>query len=80
MIMLVRLSQFQIVVLATKLFLAGTISQGEFYPFGSAHLDSLLGRGDEAMTCISDLPDPFPFFGVVHQKIFVCVTTGSYNG
>ena len=81
MIILARLSQFQLLVLATvtKLFLAGAISQGELYPFGSPHFDSLLSRGDEAMTAISGLPDPFPFFGVLHQKIFVCIKAGSFD-
>ena len=73
MIILARLSQFQFLVLASKLLLAGAFSQGELYPFGSPHLDSLLSRGDEAMTAISDLPNPFPFFGVLHRKIFVCI-------
>ena len=44
----------------------------EFYPFGPTYFDSLLGRGDDAIQSINDLPSPFPFFGEKHQIIYVC--------
>lgn len=81
-IMLARLNQFQVTILVTKLLLVGAISQGEFYPFGPDFSDRLLSRGDEAIASISDLPNPFPFFGELHRKIIVCAennnTTLSY--
>ena len=60
-------------IFATKTVLVTAISREEFYPFGSAHSDSLLNRGDEAVSIISNLPSPFPFFGELHQEIHVCI-------
>ena len=49
------------------------ISRDEFYPFGAKHSDSLLGRGDEAVSIIGSLPRPFPFFGQLHQETPVSI-------
>ena len=58
-------------VLAVKTILVAAISRDEFYPFGSEYSDSLLRRGDEAVSVIRNLPSPFPFFGELHQEIHV---------
>ena len=67
--MLARLSLSLIFVV--KAILVTAISLDEFYPFGSVHSDSLLSRGDEAVSIINNLPSPFPFFGELHQEIHV---------
>lgn len=67
--MLARLISLSL-VLAVKTI---AISRDEFYPFGAEYSDSLLGRGDEAVSIISSLPSPFPFFGELHQEIHVSI-------
>ena len=69
--MLARLSRSLFLVFTLKTLLVAAISRSEFYPFGSEHSDGLLSSGDEAMTSISGLPQPFPFFGGLHREIYV---------
>lgn len=68
--MLARLSLSLVFAIKTIL-LVTAISRDEFYPFGSEYSDSLLGQSDEAVSTISSLPSPFPFFGELHQEIHV---------
>lgn len=70
--MLARLSSLSLAfAVAVKLTLVTAISRDDFYPFGSEYSDSLLGRGDEAASIISSLPNPFPFFGELYEAIHV---------
>ena len=64
---MVRLSLF--VAISTSLYL---VTLSKFYPFGPTYFDTLLSRGDDAIQSIGDLPSPFPFFGELHQRIYVC--------
>lgn len=69
-VMIVKQCLFILILI--KIHSVATISLSEFYPFGPANFDSLLGRGDEAIHSINDLPSPFPFFGELHRRIIVC--------
>lgn len=59
------------VVFTAQISFIAAVSHTDLYPFGPASHDSLLSRGDEAILSINELPNPFPFFGELHQKIFV---------
>ena len=66
-----KLALTLVLAVKTILLLVAAISHDEFYPFGSEYSDSLLRRGDEAVSVIRNLPSPFPFFGELHQEIHV---------